>query len=98
MPSANTGSYSFFVTQTGAGCTESASVELVVDITDVNVELTAVDETCIGTSDGTFSISNVLCGTAPFSFSVDGGAFGPAPTDLTAGTYAIVVEDGASLK
>lgn len=98
MPSANTGSYSFFVTQTGAGCTESASVELVVDITDVNVELTAVDETCIGTSDGTFSISNVLCGTAPFSFSVDGGAFGPAPTDLTAGTYSVVVEDGAALQ
>ena len=98
MPTATTGSYSFFVTQTGVACTESAAVELVVDITDVNVELTAVDEICTGTSDGTFSISNVLCGTAPFSFSVDGGAFGPAPTDLTAGTYVVVVEDGAALQ
>ena len=97
MPTASTGSYSFFVTQTGVACTESGAVELVVDITDVNVDLTAVDETCTGTSDGTFSISNVDCGTAPFSFSVDGGAFGPAPTDLTAGTYSVIVQDGASL-
>ena len=97
MPSANTGSYSFFVTQTGAGCTESASVELVVDITDVNVELTAVDETCIGTSDGTFSISNVLCGTAPF-YSLWMEVPLDCPTDPTAGTYAIVVYDGAASK
>ncbi|MGB1646727.1 MAG: hypothetical protein ACPG9I_05465, partial [Crocinitomicaceae bacterium] len=97
MPTASTGSYSFFVTQTGVACTESAAVELVVDITDVNVDLTAVDETCTGTSDGTFSIANVDCGTAPFSFSVDGGAFGPAPTDLTAGSYVVIVQDGASL-
>ena len=88
MPTASTGSYSFFVTQTGTGCTESGAVELVVDITDVNVDLAIVNETCTGTSDGTFSVSNVSCGTAPFT-SVDGGAFGPAPTDLTAGTYSL---------
>ena len=98
MPTSSTGSYSFYVTQTGGACTESAAVELVIDITDVNVELTAVGETCTGTADGTFSITNVDCGTAPFSFSVDGGAFGPAPTDLTAGTYVVVVQDDATLE
>ena len=98
MPTASTGSYSFFVTQTGTGCTESGAVELVVDITDVNVDLAIVNETCTGTSDGTFSVSNVSCGTAPFTYSVDGGAFGPAPTDLTAGTYSVVVQDDASLQ
>ena len=98
MPTASTGSYSFYVTQTGVACTESAAVELVIDITDVNVDLTAVGETCTGTADGTFSITNVDCGTAPFSFSVDGGAFGPAPTDLTAGTYLVVVQDDATLE
>ncbi|MDA8911034.1 fibronectin type III domain-containing protein, partial [Crocinitomicaceae bacterium] len=98
MPTSSTGSYSFYVTQTGGACTESAAVELVIDITDVNVELTAVGETCTGTADGTFSITNVDCGTAPFTFSVDGGAFGPAPTDLTAGTYVVVVQDDAALE
>ena len=37
-----------------------------------------------------------MCGTEPFEFSVDGGAFGPAP-NLTAGTYSIVVKDADSL-
>ena len=99
---AGTGTYSFFVTQIGdtlnGGCTESAAVEVVVDITDVNVEFLVQDVSCIGNTDGTFSISAVQCGTLPFNFSVDGGAFGPAPTDLAAGTYTIVVEDGAGLQ
>jgi hypothetical protein len=98
MPTASTGSYNFYVTQTGTGCTESAAVEIIVDITDVNVDLDVVNETCTGTFDGTFSVSNVSCGTAPFTYSVDGGAFGPAPTDLTAGTYIVVVQDDASLQ
>lgn len=93
-----TGAYSFFVTQTGTLCTESAAVEFVVNITDVNVELLVQDVSCVGNADGTFSIAAVQCGTGPFSFSVDGGAFGPAPTDLAAGTYSVVVEDGATLQ
>jgi hypothetical protein len=98
MPTANTGSYSFYVTQTGVGCTESGAVELVINITDVNVVLLEQDESCTGNADGTFSIASVNCGTAPFSFSVDGGAFGPAPTDMTPGTYVVIVEDAASLQ
>ncbi|MDA7762925.1 PKD domain-containing protein [Crocinitomicaceae bacterium] len=98
MPTASTGSYSFYVTQTGVGCTESSAIELVIDITDVNVDITPQDVSCIGNADGTFSITTVGCGTAPFNFSVDGSAFGPAPTDLTAGTYVVVVEDGAGLQ
>lgn len=97
-----TGTYSFFVTQIGdtlnGGCTESAAVEVVVDITDVNVDFLVQDVSCIGNEDGTFSIAGVQCGTLPFNFSVDGGAFGPAPTNLAAGTYTIVVEDGAGLQ
>ena len=97
MPTASTGSYNFYVTQTGVACTESAAVELVVDITDVNVDITAQDVSCAGNTDGSFTITNVSCGTAPFNFSVDGGAFGPAPTDLAAGTYVVIVEDDAGL-
>lgn len=93
-----TGSYSFFVTQTGVNCTESAATEVVVDITDVNVDFLIQDVSCIGNTDGTFSISNIQCGSLPFNFSVDGGAFGPAPTDLAAGIYSVIVEDGTGLQ
>ena len=98
MPTASTGTYNFFVTSTGLNCTESAAVEVVVEVTDVNVGIDAQDVSCIGNADGTFAITTVECGTPPFSFSVDGGAFGPAPTDLAAGTYSVVVEDGALLQ
>ena len=37
------------------------------------------------------------CGTAPFTFSVDGGAFGTRP-QLTAGTYSVIVMDADSLE
>lgn len=93
-----TGSYSFFVTQTGVNCTESVATEVVVDITDVNVDFLIQDVSCIGNTDGTFSISNIQCGSLPFNFSVDGGAFGPAPTDLAAGIYSVIVEDGTGLQ
>ena len=99
---AGTGSYSFFVTQIGdttnGGCTESAAVEVVVNITDVNADLLVQDVSCLGNSDGTFSILTVSCGQPPFTFSVDGGAFGPAPTDLAAGTYEVIIEDGNTLQ
>jgi hypothetical protein len=98
MPTASTGTYSFFVTSTGLNCTESAAIEVVVEVTDVNVGIEAQDVSCIGNADGTFAITSVECGTPPFSFSVDGGAFGPAPTDLAAGTYSVIVEDGALLQ
>jgi hypothetical protein len=91
MPAANLGSYDFYVTQSN-GC-ESTPVQVTVNINEVTVDLAIVDESCTNYGNGTFSISNVDCGAAPFEFSVDGGAFGPVPTDLTAGTYTVVVQD-----
>ncbi|GEM_PF-1235199 len=91
MPTATSGTYDFWVTQSN-GC-ESTATQLTVNISEVLVDITPQDESCIGYADGTFSVSGVTCGTAPFIYSVDGGAFGPAPTDLTAGTYSVVVED-----
>ena len=94
MPTATTGVYDFYVTQSN-GC-ESTSTLLTVNVSDVLVDLTPQDETCTGYADGTFAISTVTCGGAPFTYSVDGGAFGPIPTNLTAGTYSVVVQDAAT--
>ena len=95
MPAAETGIYDFFVTQSNEGC-ESSALQVTVEITDVNVTLSTTDETCTDYTNGGFAILDTLCGTEPFEFSVDGGAFGPAP-NLTAGTYSIVVKDADSL-
>lgn len=59
--------------------------------------ITITDATCAGVSDGSISIApgNIVGGTAPYRFSIDGGAFQPSPTfnGLTVGSYNIVVQD-----
>ena len=92
MPTAALGSYDFYVTQTLGGCS-SAAANAVVNVVDVNVALTPINETCTAYGDGSFIISTVSCGVAPFTYSVDGGAFGATPTNLTAGTYSVIVKD-----
>jgi len=92
IPTSNPGTYQFYVTQSLGAC-ESAEVLITVVLSGVNVSLDITDESCIGYEDGTFDIGTVLCGDGPFTFSVDGGAFGAAPTDLTAGTYSVIVQD-----
>jgi hypothetical protein len=96
MPAANTGVYEFYATQSN-GC-ESSTELVTVNVTDVGVTLTAVDESCTAYANGSFTLDAVDCGTAPFTYSVDGGAFGAIPTDLTAGTYTILVEDANGLQ
>jgi hypothetical protein len=48
-------------------------------------------------ANGSFSLGVISCGTEPFSYSVNSGAFGAIPSDLAAGTYSIVIEDASSL-
>ncbi len=74
------------------GCS-SAPSNVTVTISEVDVALTAINETCIGYENGSFALGTVICGDAPFTYSVDGGAFGTIPTDLAAGTYSVIVQD-----
>lgn len=94
LPNTSTeGSYSFFAASDADGCV-SPTTEIVVNITPVLAELLPVDVTCNGGSNGSFSVGTVDCGTPPFSYSVDGGAFSTTiPTNLVAGTYAVVIQD-----
>lgn len=94
IPTVAEGTYEFYAASYLDGC-ESANRTLVtVEISAVNVELEAVDASCNNGDNGSFLITSVECGDTPFTFSVDGGAFGPAPTDLIAGTHTVVVKDG----
>ena len=56
-----------------------------------------VDEAEIAISRAHSAPRGLLKVTAPFTFSVDGGAFEPAPL-LSAGTYTVVVQDDAQLQ
>jgi hypothetical protein len=74
-----------------SGCITTDTVTLNVD--PVLVSLIPVNIQCNGDSSGSFTLGTVTCGTAPFVYSVDGGSFGPIPTNLVAGTHSVIVRD-----
>ena len=85
------GSYVFTVNGVDGGCNAVSSVNLTVN--PFTAALAAINVTCFNAGNGSFSLTGSSCGTAPFSYSVDGGAFGPIPTNLVPGTYSVVTRD-----
>ena len=85
------GSYVFTVNGVDGGCNAVSSVNLTVN--PFTATLAATNVTCFNAGNGSFSLTGSSCGTAPFSYSVDGGTFGPIPTNLTPGTYSVVTRD-----
>jgi len=100
MPGISTavGNYEFYA-ESVAGACKSTSRELVtVNVLDVNVTLAPIDATCNGSATGSFILAAVDCGTPGFTYSiagVNGGAYGPIPNNLIAGTYTVTVKDNA---
>lgn len=84
------GTYTYNLTGVDGGCNAVASVNVTVD--PFTVVLSPVNVTCNGYNNGSFTHSASTCGTAPYSYSVDGGAFtGTIPTNLTPGVHTVVV-------
>jgi hypothetical protein len=99
LPIAANGTYQFYAATAIGACQSATRVLVEVIVTEVNINLIAIDETCINYADGSFALGTVFCGTAPFSYSIDGGAFDPTiPTNLAAGSYQVVIEDNAGLQ
>ena len=96
MTTAAEGTYDYYVRTNLGACTSATSTLVTVNVSNVVVTLDPQDVSCNNGNDGTFAISNVDCGTAPFQFSVNGGAFDDIPTDLTVGTYTVIVQDAST--
>jgi hypothetical protein len=94
-----TANISYWAQEDFSGCPSSARTQVDVTVTAVNVVLTPVDASCNGNDNGSFTQTSVLCGTAPFTYSLDNGVtFGAIPTNLTAGTYFVIVQDANALQ
>lgn len=89
------GSYNLYAEAVAGGCPGSARALFTVNVTEVLAVLTPVNVPCNGGNTGSFTLGTVQCGTAPFLYSVNGGAFGPIPTNLTPGTYSVVMQDAS---
>ncbi len=96
MPTATNGSYQFYAANNQGGCQSAARTLVTVNVTDVLATLNPVNITCNGMNNGSFTLGAVSCGLAPFTYSVDGGAFGPIPTNLTPGVHSIVMKDAST--
>lgn len=98
LPVSSVGSYNFYVQNNLGGCSSAPRQVVAVNIADVDATLIPVNATCNGNNNGSFTLGTVQCGTQPFSYSVNGGAFSTTiPTNLIAGTYSVVIEDDNGL-
>jgi hypothetical protein len=82
------------------GCQSAGRTLVTVNVAPVNAVLTPVNVTCNGGDNGSFTLGTVACGTGPFTYQVTptpagqtAGTFNAIPTNLTAGTYSIVMQD-----
>ncbi|TAH41908.1 MAG: PKD domain-containing protein [Bacteroidetes bacterium] len=88
---ASTSSYSVVLTN-AAGCTNSDTVEVVVNPLPL-VQANSTDALCFGSYDGTAS-AQASAGTAPYSYWWSGGGGSAAGiSGLAAGNYSVLVTD-----
>lgn len=90
-----TSTTTYYVQEDFPACPSSPRDTIQAIVTAVSVTLVPIDATCNGLDDGSFIQTAAACGTGPFEYSLDNGVtFSPAiPTNLTAGTYFIIVRD-----
>ncbi len=93
------GNYEFYAAAVSGGCESSTRTLVTVNVANTNAVLTPVNVTCNGGNNGSFTLGAIECGVEPFEYSLDGGVtFGPIPTDLTAGTYQVIINDANDLQ
>jgi subtilisin-like proprotein convertase family protein len=91
---ASFGTYQFYAGAVSGACVSTSRTLVTVNVANTNAVLTPVNTSCNGANDGTFTLGTIECGTLPFLYSLDGGTtFGAIPTNLVAGTYAVIIQD-----
>jgi hypothetical protein len=94
LPNTSTpGTYTFFAQANAGACSSSGRLPVSVVVNPVLLTLNPINVTCNGGSNGSFALGAVSCGVAPFTYSVNGGAFAAIPTNLAAGTYSVIAKD-----
>ena len=84
------GTYTYTVAGVDGGCNAISTVNVTVN--PYTATLTPINITCFGANNGSFSVATQTCGTAD-TYSVDGGSFGPIPTNLTPGAHTVIVKN-----
>ena len=96
LPTPANGTYTFYAQTNLGNCMSPSRVPVTVTVSGVDAQLIPQNVTCNNLANGSFTLGTVNCGTQPFVYSVDGGAFGPIPTNLAAGTHTVIVKEQSS--
>jgi hypothetical protein len=92
LPNLNTvGAYTVYAVQSNA-CVSPAT-PAIVNVSNVLAQIVPINASCNSVANGSFSVGTISCGTTPFTFSVDGGAYGAIPTNLAYGSHTVIVKD-----
>ncbi len=92
------GPHTVVITDASGGCT--STINVTVNLTNIITAIVTPSPTaCTGVSNGLITVTPTS-GTAPYTYSLDGGApvAGPAPytfTNVTSGPHTVVVTDAA---
>jgi hypothetical protein len=97
MPNSVNGTYMFYAGLSLGACNSATTVPVTVNIADVSATITPINATCNGVANGSFTATNFTCGTAPFDYSVNNGAYGAIPNNLPAGSHTVVIRDANNL-
>ena len=90
------GHYTLVVTNQLNGCTNSATVAVENDpLVPALFDLSIKDVRCFGEKNGSITVKNVVGGTPPFLYALDGGASSLTNhyPQLSPGTYTLSLED-----
>jgi subtilisin-like proprotein convertase family protein len=90
------GTYTFYAAaqdNVPGGCFSATRTPITVNVVSVIAEILPINATCNSVANGSFSLGTISCGATPFTYSVDGGAFGAIPTNLAYGSHTVVVKD-----
>jgi len=99
LPVANEiGTFTFYAESVIGGCASLERVAVVVNVDGVGAEFQPIGVSCNNGNDGSFNVSNIFCGTEPFLYSVDGGAFAAIPTNLTQGSHTVKIKDAMNIE
>ena len=90
------GTYTFYAAaqdNVPGGCFSATRTPVTVNVVSVLADIVPIDASCNSVANGSFTLGTVSCGTSPFTYSVDGGAFGAIPTDLAYGNHTVIIKD-----
>jgi len=96
LPIGTLGTYMFYAANLLGSCESLERTLVTVNVVAVDAELIPIDNTCNGGTAGSFTLGNVNCGTAPFTYAIDGGSYAAIPSNLAAGTYTVIIQDASS--